>query len=441
MSCAASRRHPATEGSAQRQWPRGRREAMWRSETTAYFARVPKMSNSPAPLGHTVSARAGRQTTCTTAPSTPANFRMTRTLRLWARNWCRAVVNTSRVRDVPPIRRAGELPLPSNGLWHSAGDPTERARTMSTREAWTGAKRASTLLSVGVPAALCNCSTDRQAGDTLESRVDRERRRWRCACWRAHARTVGVAARYSCPGRTGWRSGCASGAPRRRGRRSDAERRNPYALHARPRACRRGRVGCSEEHPWTRRTATRRRSHGSASTTPWTGRSKARHRLREHRPGTLPTVVSELERLRVILEALSGNVELGPADRELEPGPEALRGVHVGVVADAIARAVVDALVAVSRFPAARAGARPARPFSALPLRHGRPYLRPVRPRGGGSEAVPAPLGVPKKSAVTTGGPGRGKRGLDPLSSNFKPASTPPRSRCQPALPAALCRP
>ena len=105
--------------------------------------------------------------------------------------------------------------------------------------------------------------TDRRAGDALESRVDRDRRRRRCACRRAHARTVGVAARYSCTGRTGRRSRCASGAPRRRGRRSDAERREPHALHARPRACRGGRVGRGGEHPWTRRNAARWGSRGS----------------------------------------------------------------------------------------------------------------------------------------------------------------------------------
>ena len=35
--------------------------------------------------------------------------------------------STARVRVTPPIRRAGELPLPVRGLFYSAGGPTERA--------------------------------------------------------------------------------------------------------------------------------------------------------------------------------------------------------------------------------------------------------------------------------------------------------------------------
>ena len=64
---------------------------------------------------------------------------------------------------------------------------------------------------------------------------------------------------------------------------------------------------------------THQRLCGSASMHSWSGCLKAGHQIAEHRSGPLPAVIAELKLLHVVLKVLLRNVNVSPADRQLQP--------------------------------------------------------------------------------------------------------------------------
>ena len=90
----------------------------------------------------------------------------------------------------------------------------------------------------------------------------------------------------------------------------------------------------------------------------WSRCLETRHQFVENPARSLPAVIAIFKLLHILLKVLRGNVDVGPADRKLEPRPEAFDAVGMNRSSDIFACAVVHRIVIETGAPQAQVGAK-----------------------------------------------------------------------------------